>query len=156
MSELSGWRKRRVPIIVLSLVAAVCLWWLFRPELLVINKRVNETAPAAIAEIQPLFTGTLHAVGNAPETAGRVNVLKNGNSLQLEILNLESKAATSFSVSLAPSAEQASQSKVLGQVTVGSHQALVIPYDLDPTIDKTVLLTDSSQRIVAITSLEAF
>jgi hypothetical protein len=156
MSEISRWRKSRVAIIVVSLAVAVCLWWLFRPELLVINKRVNETAPAAIAEIQPLFTGTLHAAGNARETAGRVNVLKKGNSLQLEILNLESKAATSFTVSLAPSADQASQSKLLGQVTVGSHQALVIPHDLDPTIDKTVLLTDNSKRVVAVTSLEAF
>jgi hypothetical protein len=156
MSELSGRRKRRVPIIVLSLAVAVCLWWLFRPELLVINKRVNETAPAAIAEIQPLFTGSLHAVGNAPETSGRVNVLKKGNSLQLVILNLESKAATSFTVSLAPSTDKASQSKPLGQVTVAGHQAFVIPHDLDLTIDKTVLLMDSSQKILAVTSLEAF
>jgi len=156
MPQISRWRKRRVPIIVLSLAVAVCLWWLFRPDLLVLNKRVNETAPAAIAESQPLFTGMLHTAGNAPETAGRVNVLKKGNSLQLEILNLESKAATSFRVSLALSADQASRSKLLGQVTVAGHEALVIPPGLDPTIDKTVLLTDNSQKVVAITSLEAF
>jgi hypothetical protein len=156
MSKLSGWRKRRTVIVVLAFAVAVCLWWLFRPELLFVNRHINEAAPAAIAKLQPLFTGNLHAVDDVPETAGRVNVVKKGNSLHLEISNLESKAATSFGVALAVAPDQASESQVLGNITIAGHEALVIPRDLDPTIKKTVLLTDNSQRILATATLEPF
>lgn len=153
---VSPWRKYRLLIIVSAIAAAACLWWLFRPELLFIDKHVNESAPAAIAEIQPLFTGSLHAHGDAPETAGRVNVLKTGDRLQLEISNLHSKAGTSFEVALALAADQASQTRALGKIVIAGDQTLTIPPGIDPAINKTVLLTDDSQRILATATLEPF
>ena len=82
--------------------------------------------------------------------------MKKGNGLQLQISNLESKAATSFEVALALAADQASQSKVLGKITIAGQETLMIPSHLNPAINKTVLLTNSSQRILATATLEPF
>ncbi len=60
-------------------------------------------------------------MGNAGETHGRVNILKNGNELQLEMSNLESKAASSFAVALGPT-ESLAEAKVLGRVAVAGHE----------------------------------
>ena len=151
-----GWRKYRSLIIVTAIAATAYLWWLFRPELLFISKHASESAPSAIAEIQPLFTGSLHALSDAPETAGRVNVLKTGDSLQLEISNLQSEAATSFEVALALAVDRSSPTRVLGKIAIAEHQTLTIPPGIDPAITKTVLLTDDSQRILATATLEPF
>ena len=152
---VSFWRQHRTLITLAALLVAVALWWLFRPELLFINKQVNQAAPVGIAAIQPVFTASLHAVGNAGETHGRVNILKNGNELQLEMSNLESKAASSFTVALGPT-ESLAQAKVLGDVVVGGHEKLALPPGLNPASDKTVLLTDNAHRILAKATLEPF
>ena len=152
---VSFWRQHRTLIALAALLVAVALWWLFRPELLFINKQVNQAAPVGIAAIQPVFTASLHAVGNAGETHGRVNILKDGNELQLEMSNLESKAASSFTVALGPT-ESLAEAKVLGRVAVAGHENFVLSPGLDPTSNKTVLLTDDSRRILAKATLEPF
>ncbi len=152
---VSFWRKHRTLIALAALLVAVVLWWLFRPELLFINTQVSQAAPPGIAAIQPLFTGNLHGTGDAGETHGRVNILKNGNELQLELSNLESKAASSFTVALGPT-ESLAQAKVLGDVEVGGHEKLALPPGLDPENNRTVLLTDGPRRILAKATLEPF
>lgn len=151
----SFWRKHRTLLILIFLAVAVVLWWLFRPELLFINKRVSQAAPPGVDAIQPLFTGSLHAVGDASDTHGRVNILKAGNQLQFEISNLESKAANSFTVALGPG-ESLPQAKVLGEVVVGRQQSLALPAGLDPASNGTVLLTDNGHRVLAKATLEPF
>ena len=151
----SFWRKHRTLIALAALLVAVVLWWLFRPELLFINTQVSQAAPPGIAGIQPLFTGSLHGAGDAGETHGRVNILKNGNELQLEMSNLESKAASSFTVALGPT-ESLAQAKALGEVVVNGHEKLALPPGLNPASDKTVLLTDNAHRILAKATLEPF
>lgn len=155
-NRLSMWRKHRTLIICLALVVLACLWWLFRPELLFVNKRVNEAAPSGIAALQPVFTGELHAVGGAGATHGRVNILKEGSGLQLEISNLESTAGRSFAVALAAKAGSTSDATSLGSVTVSGDEKLAIPPGLDPGSNTTVLLIDGSHRVIAKAALEPF
>lgn len=155
-NRLSLWRKHRTLLICSALVVLACLWWLFRPELLFVNKRVNETAPSGIAALQPVFTGDLHAVSGAGVTKGRVNVLKKGNSLQLEISDLESTAGRSFTVALAAVADSTSGATHLGSVTVSNNEKLAIPPGLDPGSNTTVLLIDASHRVIAKAALEPF
>ena len=142
-NRLSIWHKHRTLIICSALVVLACLWWLFRPELLFVNKRVSDAAPSGIAALQPVFTGELHAVGGAAATHGRVNIFKQGSSLQLQISNLESKAGPSFTVALATKAGSTSGGTSLGSVTVSGNKRLAIPTGLDPASNRTVLLIDA-------------
>jgi hypothetical protein len=155
-NRLSIWRKYRILIICFALVMLVCFWWLFRPERLFINTRINEAAPSRIAALQPVFTGELHAVDGAAATRGRANIFKDGSSLHLQISNLESKAGRSFVVALAAETDSTSGGTSLGSVTVSGNEKLAIPTGLDPGSDKTVLLMDASHQVVAKAALEPF
>jgi hypothetical protein len=69
-SWLSGkkWILAGIGIVVLA-----GLWWIFRPEKLWINVKVNEPAPFdASADLQPLYTGVL--AGRAHPTSGRASI----------------------------------------------------------------------------------
>ncbi len=155
-NRLSIWHKHRTLIICLALVVLACFWWLFRPERLFINTRINEAAPSGIAALQPVFTGELHAVGAAAATRGRVNIFKEGSSLQLQISNLETKAGLSFTVALAAKPGSTSGGTSLGSVTVSENKKLAIPTRLDPGSNRTVLLIDASHQVVAEAALEPF
>lgn len=155
-NRLSIWRKYRILVICFALVVLACFWWLFRPERLFTNVRVNEAAPSGIAALQPVFTGELHAVSGAAATHGRVNIFKDGSSLQLQISNLETKAGSSFTVALAAKAGATSGATNLGSVTVSGNEKLAIPTGLDPGSNRTVLLIDASHQIVATADLEPF
>lgn len=149
------WRKYRILIICSALAVLACVWWLFRPERLLINQRVNEMAPHGIASLQPVLTGELHAVNGAVGTHGRVNIVKEGSSLQLQISNLESKAGGLFSVALTDETDSSGGTN-LGSVTVSGDEKLMIPVGLDPAGEKTVLLMDASHQVVAKAILEPF
>ena len=155
-NRLSIWRKYRILVICFTLLVLACLWWLFRPERLFINMRVNEAAPSGIAALQPVFTGELHAVSGAAATHGRVNIFKDGSGLRLQISDLESKAGRSFVVALATEADSTSGGTSLGSVTVSGNEKLAIPTGLDPGNDKTVLLMDATHQVVAKAALEPF
>ncbi len=155
-NRLSIWRKYRILVICFTLLVLACLWWLFRPERLFINMRVNEAAPGGIAALQPVFTGELHAVSGAAATHGRVNIFKQGSSLQLRFSNLESTAGTSFTVALTTKAGSESGATSLGSVTISGHEKLTIPMGLDPGSNNTVLLIDPPHQLVAKATLESF
>lgn len=155
-NRLSIWRKHRTLIICSALVVLACLWWLFRPELLFVNQRVNEVAPDGISALQPVFTGELHAVGAAAATHGRVNIFRKGSSLQLQISNFESTAGISFTVALAAKAGATSGATSLGSLTASGNEKLTIPTGLDPDRNRTVLLIDTSHQVVATADLEPF
>ena len=59
-----------------AVVAAAALWYLFRPDALVISKTVNEPLPAAMAADEPvkLAGGRFHS--NAHETNGLVTIFR--------------------------------------------------------------------------------
>ena len=57
---ISFFRKHKLLSGVAFLIVVGALWYLFRPEKLFINQRVNEAAPfAADREAQPIYTGRL-------------------------------------------------------------------------------------------------
>jgi hypothetical protein len=155
-NRLSFWRKYRILIIYFAVGVLGCFWWLFRPERLFINTRINEAAPSGIAALQPVLTGELHAVAGAATTHGRVNIFKDGSSLQLQVSNLESAAGSSFAVTLAAKTDSTAGGISLGSVTVAGNEKLAIPTGLDPGGDKMVLLIDASHRVIARATLEAF
>jgi hypothetical protein len=58
---------------IIGVPVLVAAWWLFRPEKLWVNVKVNEPAPfAASADPQPLYTGLL--AGRAHPTSGRASI----------------------------------------------------------------------------------
>lgn len=71
-SSLSG---KKWILAIIGVPILVAAWWLFRPEKLWINVKVNEPAPfAANADPQPLYTGLL--AGRAHPTTGRASIYK--------------------------------------------------------------------------------
>jgi hypothetical protein len=61
---------------ILAIMGALILmaaWWLFRPEKLWVNVKVNEPAPfSSTADLQPVYTGLL--TGRAHPTSGRASI----------------------------------------------------------------------------------
>jgi hypothetical protein len=68
------WLSRRKWILAaVGVPVLVAAWWLFRPEKLWVNVKVNEAAPfGASADLQPLYTGLL--AGRAHPTGGRASI----------------------------------------------------------------------------------
>ncbi len=81
-AQIGSWFSRRKWVLVaVGLLALIGAWWVFRPEKLWINKRVNEPAPfASSTEPQPLYTGRLE--GNAHQTSGRATIYKTTDGKQ--------------------------------------------------------------------------
>ncbi len=123
-NRFSIWRRYRILVIYFALAALASFWWIFRPERLFVNTRVNEAAPSGIAALQPVFTGELHAVGGAVATHGRVNIFKVGSSLQLQISKLECSAGGPFGVALAATADSTSHGTSISSVTVSGNDKL--------------------------------
>jgi hypothetical protein len=63
--------RRRTWIVGLAVLGAIG-WYLFRPELLFVDKEVSETLIAQTTAPAPLFTGVFHSV--AHETRGNATV----------------------------------------------------------------------------------
>ena len=70
--------KHRVITAIVGLAVLIGAWSLFRPELLFINKRVNE-APPFDATAQPLDTGLFSR--NLHETSGRATIYRQDNGV---------------------------------------------------------------------------
>jgi Electron transfer DM13 len=65
--------RRKLILIAVGLPVLVAGWWVFRPEKLWINQKVNEPAPFASAtDTRPLYTGTFE--GKAHPTSGRATI----------------------------------------------------------------------------------
>jgi Electron transfer DM13 len=71
--------KRRTWIIALVVLGAIG-WYLFRPELLFVNKKVNEeqVAAAGASTMAALFTGRFHSVAHETHGAATIQELGNG------------------------------------------------------------------------------
>jgi hypothetical protein len=98
-------------------VVLVGLWWLFRPEKLWVNQKVDEPAPfAASADPQPLYTGVL--AGKAHPTSGRATIYKAPNGTQyLRLSDFSTSNGPDVHVLLAQSADPSlAQDIVKGQL----------------------------------------
>ena len=71
---VNAWLQRKKWILVaIAVPVLVVAWWLFRPEKLWINVRVNEPAPFGTStDLQPLYTRLL--AGSAHPTSGRASI----------------------------------------------------------------------------------
>jgi Electron transfer DM13 len=75
MSEIANsWLSRKKWILAaIGVPILVAAWWVFRPEKLWINVKVNEPAPfSSNADLQPLYTGLL--ANGAHTTSGRASI----------------------------------------------------------------------------------
>jgi hypothetical protein len=70
----SSWLSRKKWILAgIGVPFFAAAWWVFRPEKLWVNVKVNEPAPfGTSADLQPLYTGLL--AGRAHPTSGRASV----------------------------------------------------------------------------------
>jgi len=89
---MKRWKKLAIPIVV---VTALVAWYAFRPERLVVNRRVNEGMPAAQSTSlpQPLVSGQFYSILHP--TAGTATIYRMGDGTR--VLRL-----TDFSTSNGP------------------------------------------------------
>jgi hypothetical protein len=120
---ISFFRKHKVLSGVTSLIVVGVLWYLFRPEKLFINQRVNEAAPfAADRDAQPIYTGKLS--GKLHETSGRATVYHQPDgTLTLRLTDFHTSNGPDVHVVLAtaddPALQNAAPGKALASVEVG-------------------------------------
>ena len=117
-------RKHKLLSAVISLILAGAIWYLFRPEKLFVNQRVNEAAPfAANQEAQPIYTGTLS--GKLHETTGRATVYRQPDgTLTLRLTDFHTSNGPDVHVVLAtaddPALHSAGPGKALASIEVGA------------------------------------
>jgi hypothetical protein len=116
-------RKYKLLSVLTSLIIVGALWYLFRPEKLFINQRVNEAAPfAADHDAQPIYTGKLS--GKLHETSGRATVYRQPDgTLALRLTGFHTSNGPDVHVVLATADDPALQStapgRALASVEVG-------------------------------------
>jgi len=103
ISLLYRWRWMLAGLAGVALVAA---WWVFRPEKLWVNVKVNEPAPSgASADLQPLYTGLL--AGKAHPTSGRASIYQTSDKKRdLRLTDFMTSNGPDVHVVLAQSSDQ--------------------------------------------------
>jgi electron transfer DM13 len=133
------------PIVVGLVVLGGVAWYLFRPELLFVNKRVNEVAPemaqasetGAAAMPAALASGRFHSV--AHETHGTASILDVGGKRVLRLTDFETSNGPDVRVYLVAATDAADNATVTkaGFVELGTlkgnqgDQNYDVPGDLD-------------------------
>jgi hypothetical protein len=70
---ISWLRGKKWTLAGIGVAILVAAWWVFRPEKLWVNVKVNEPAPfGSSADLRPLYTGLL--AGKAHPTSGRASI----------------------------------------------------------------------------------
>jgi hypothetical protein len=115
-------RRHKLLFAVACLIVLVPLWYLFRPEKLFINQRVNEAAPFAAQDAQPIYTGRLS--GKLHETSGRATVYRQPDgTLTLRLTDFKTSNGPDVHVVLAtaddPALQNAAPGKALASVEIG-------------------------------------
>ena len=124
----SSWLLRKRWILsAIGLPVLVAAWWLFRPEKLWVNVKVNEPAPFdSAAAPQPLYTGLL--AGRAHSTSGRASVYQaQDGKRDLRLTDFVTSNGPDVHVVLAQSADESLQQDIvkgqLNSVEVGPLKA---------------------------------
>lgn len=147
---LSLFRKHKFLTAAAILIVASALWYLFRPEKLFINQRVNEAAPfTADHEAQPIYTGRLS--GKLHETSGRATVYRlPDGTLTLRLTDFHTSNGPDVHVVLAtaddPALQNAAPGKALASIEIGGlkgnegDQDYKLPANIDFTRYSTVAI----------------
>ena len=78
---VSKLRRNKWILMGIGVPVLIGLWWLFRPEKLWVNQKVDEPAPfATSSDAQPVYTGRLE--GKLHQTSGRATIYAGGNGGQ--------------------------------------------------------------------------
>ena len=143
-------RTHKLLTAVASLTVVVAFWYLFRPEKLFINQRVNEAAPfAADRDAQPIYTGRLS--GKLHETNGRATVYRQPDgTLILWLTDFHTSNGPDVHVVLAtaddPVLQDGGPGKALASVEVGElkgnegNQDYKVPANTDLARYSTVVI----------------
>ena len=102
-----SWLSRRKWVLAgIGLPVLVAVWWVFRPEKLWVNVKVNEPAPVGwSADSQPLYTGLLG--GRAHPTSGRASIYQAPDGKRdLRLTNFTTSNGPDVHVVLAQSADE--------------------------------------------------
>jgi hypothetical protein len=113
----SSWLSRKKWILAaFGVPVLVAAWWLFRPEKLWVNVKVNEPAPFGSTAAQPLYTGLL--AGRAHPTSGRASVYQaQDGKRDLRLTDFMTSNGPDVHVVLAQSADESlKQDIVKGQL----------------------------------------
>jgi len=107
-------RKHKMFSGVVAVIVLGGLWYLFRPEKLFINQRVNEAVPVATnGQAQPIYTGRLHA--KLHDTSGRATVYRQPDgTLTLRLSDFHTSNGPDVHVVLAAPDDPALQSSAPG------------------------------------------
>jgi hypothetical protein len=120
MSETASswlWHKKWILAASIAVPVLVAVWWLFRPEKLWVNVKVNEPVPFdSSSDLQPLFTGLL--AGRAHPTNGRASIYQTPDGKRnLRLTDFRTSNGPDLHVVLAQSAdENIAQDSVKGEL----------------------------------------
>jgi hypothetical protein len=159
--------RHRVVTAIVAIIAATGLWYLFRPEKLFINQRVNEAAPIAVGNSpQLVFTGLLN--GKLHETKGRAAVYRaQDGTMSLRLTDFSTSNGPDVHVVLVAAGDPGLKNNVPGQalesIEVGAlkgnegNQEYKLPANADLTRYNTVAIYCERFRAVFGTAkLESF
>jgi hypothetical protein len=160
-------RKHKIVTIVVAFIVLAGLWYLFRPEKLFINQRVNEASPFVSShDAQPIYTGRLST--KLHETSGRATVYRQPDgTLTLRLTDFHTSNGPDVHVVLATADDPALQStapgKELASLEVGAlkgnegDQDYQLPAKADLTRYSTVAIyCERFHAVFGTASLQAF
>jgi hypothetical protein len=167
-AHIGSWFSRRKWVLVaIGLVALASGWWVFRPEKLWVNERVNEPAPfASSTDPQPLYTGRLE--GNAHQTSGRATIYKTTDGKQyLRLTDFSTSNGPDVHVLLAQSDDESLKQEIvkgqLDSVELGPLKGNQGDqnYDLPVSVDlqkynEAVIYCERFHAVFGVAKLEQF
>ncbi len=111
---ISFLRKHKTLSMIAILIVLFAGWFLFRPEKLFINQRVNEAAPFVANDARkPIYTGLLN--GKLHETSGLATVYREPDgTMTLRLSNFHTSNGPDVHVVLVAAADPGLQSTTLG------------------------------------------
>jgi hypothetical protein len=159
--------RHRVVTVIVAIIAAVGLWYLFRPEKLFINQRVSEAAPFTAGNSpQLVFTGLLN--GKLHETKGRATVYRaQDGTLSLRLTDFSTSNGPDVHVVLVAASDPGLKNNVPGRalesIEVGmlkgneGNQEYRLPANADLTrYDTVAIYCERFRAVFGTAKLESF
>lgn len=163
-----NWIKKHQTILLIAAVPVlVVLWWLFRPEKLWVNEKVNEPAPFAASAGEPALIATGKLEARSQPTQGRASLYKQGDGkFELRLTDFETAKSDDLNIILvnpddagrAMDAKQVPTGANLGIVQPGTaEQHLAVPANVDVTkLTEVVVYEMKGNQVYGAAKLEAF
>lgn len=159
--------KNRKILLLAALPVVIVVWWLFRPEKLFVNERVNEATPfSTMNQPEPVFTGKFQA--HNEQTKGRATIYKSSDGkLELRLTDFATVAGDDLQVALSSGEDDMtktregkllSDSQELGAVRpTEMEQRFAIPSGVNPSkLSSVVVFNSKLKQIIGLAKLEPF